>query len=77
MGGEGFGKGFVQGAGFGVEEGGVLGVAVEEEDAEGYLLRGGGNGVGGHGEGVGVVGIVRGECEVWNPFCERPNASVD
>lgn len=45
----------MEGAGFGVEEGGGLGVAVEEEDAE---RSGGGGGGGGHGpegtEGRGV-----------------------
>lgn len=41
-------EGFVEGAGFGVEEGGGLGVAVEEEDAEGGW-GGGGGGSGGHG----------------------------
>lgn len=48
---EGFLEGFVQSAGFGGEEGARLGVAVEEEDAEGGGLIGGGGGegrLGGH-----------------------------
>lgn len=48
-GGKGAEEGFVKGAGFGVEEGGGLSVAVEEEDAEGGRggLGGGGHCVGG------------------------------
>lgn len=42
-------EGFVEGAGFGVEEGGGLGEAVEEEDAEGVRGRGGGGGHGAEG----------------------------
>lgn len=52
---EGFGEVFVEGAGFGVEEGRVLGVAVEHEDPEGGLRAGRGGGHFCDGDGAGGV----------------------